>query len=165
MSLYEQWKKAAESLKKQEEYDAYWRAYFEKEKENYAQILEKKESVISGKLSEVANRFNMDPVTFAGFIDGINTSLVETVDLDSLTEDTDIKLQIDFEKLYYDMLDAKADWLYNLPQWEDVLSKERRNEIAKEYKQSRIAVSNKIGRNEPCPCGSGKKYKKCCGSN
>ena len=22
----------------------------------------------------------------------------------------------------------------------------------------------KIGRNEPCPCGSGKKYKKCCGS-
>jgi len=25
------------------------------------------------------------------------------------------------------------------------------------------AVSNKIGRNEPCPCGSGKKFKKCCG--
>jgi SWIM/SEC-C metal-binding protein len=23
----------------------------------------------------------------------------------------------------------------------------------------------KIGRNEPCPCGSGKKYKKCCGEN
>ncbi len=23
----------------------------------------------------------------------------------------------------------------------------------------------KIGRNEPCDCGSGKKYKKCCGSN
>jgi preprotein translocase subunit SecA len=26
------------------------------------------------------------------------------------------------------------------------------------------AVSNKIGRNDLCPCGSGKKYKKCCGS-
>jgi uncharacterized protein len=26
------------------------------------------------------------------------------------------------------------------------------------------AVSSKIGRNEPCPCGSGKKYKKCCGA-
>lgn len=24
------------------------------------------------------------------------------------------------------------------------------------------AVSNKVGRNEPCPCGSGKKSKKCC---
>ena len=23
----------------------------------------------------------------------------------------------------------------------------------------------KIGRNDPCPCGSGKKYKKCCGQN
>lgn len=26
------------------------------------------------------------------------------------------------------------------------------------------AVSQKVGRNEPCPCGSGKKYKKCCGA-
>ena len=25
--------------------------------------------------------------------------------------------------------------------------------------------SAKIGRNDPCPCGSGKKYKKCCGAN
>jgi preprotein translocase subunit SecA len=23
----------------------------------------------------------------------------------------------------------------------------------------------KVGRNDPCPCGSGKKYKKCCGRN
>lgn len=26
-----------------------------------------------------------------------------------------------------------------------------------------VVNENKIGRNEPCPCGSGKKYKKCCG--
>jgi uncharacterized protein YecA (UPF0149 family) len=25
------------------------------------------------------------------------------------------------------------------------------------------AATRKVGRNEPCPCGSGKKYKKCCG--
>ncbi|HTH17243.1 MAG TPA: YchJ family protein [Magnetospirillum sp.] len=25
-------------------------------------------------------------------------------------------------------------------------------------------VDNKVGRNDPCPCGSGKKYKKCCGA-
>jgi len=25
-------------------------------------------------------------------------------------------------------------------------------------------VDEKVGRNEPCPCGSGKKYKKCCGA-
>ena len=26
------------------------------------------------------------------------------------------------------------------------------------------AISQKVGRNEPCPCGSGKKHKKCCGA-
>jgi SWIM/SEC-C metal-binding protein len=26
------------------------------------------------------------------------------------------------------------------------------------------AISAKVGRNDPCPCGSGKKYKKCCGA-
>lgn len=27
-----------------------------------------------------------------------------------------------------------------------------------------VEQSPKIGRNQPCPCGSGRKYKKCCGS-
>jgi SWIM/SEC-C metal-binding protein len=26
-----------------------------------------------------------------------------------------------------------------------------------------VTVDKKVGRNEPCPCGSGMKYKKCCG--
>jgi hypothetical protein len=30
------------------------------------------------------------------------------------------------------------------------------------YKEKPIKVTNKIGRNDPCPCGSGKKYKHCC---
>ena len=30
-------------------------------------------------------------------------------------------------------------------------------------KQQPVRKSMKIGRNEPCPCGSGKKYKQCCG--
>ena len=29
----------------------------------------------------------------------------------------------------------------------------------------RIAASQRVGRNDPCPCGSGKKYKACCGKN
>ena len=27
-----------------------------------------------------------------------------------------------------------------------------------------VTAEEKVGRNEPCPCGSGKKYKKCCGT-
>ena len=33
--------------------------------------------------------------------------------------------------------------------------------IDREYKREPLKVGPKIGRNEPCPCGSGKKYKKC----
>ena len=58
------------------------------------------------------------------------------------------------------MLDAKADYLYNLPQWDGIFSVEKRKEIRKEWKDSKTIVKeNKIGRNDPCPCGSGKKYK------
>jgi uncharacterized protein YecA (UPF0149 family) len=28
-----------------------------------------------------------------------------------------------------------------------------------------VKKGEKVGRNDPCPCGSGKKYKKCCGAN
>jgi preprotein translocase subunit SecA len=34
-----------------------------------------------------------------------------------------------------------------------------------EEKRQPIRKEKKIGRNDPCPCGSGKKYKKCCGRN
>jgi preprotein translocase subunit SecA len=30
-------------------------------------------------------------------------------------------------------------------------------------KQRPVRVAEKVGRNDPCPCGSGKKYKRCCG--
>jgi hypothetical protein len=164
MTLYEQWKEEANKNKTQTEYDAYWAAYFEKEKANYEKILENKENLISGKLSEVASGFDMDPVTFAGFIDGINTSLIESIELETLTEESEIKLEIEYERLYFNMLAAKADWLYNLPQWDSILSEDKRSEISNAYKQSKIAVSSKVGRNDACPCGSGKKYKKCCGA-
>ncbi|MDZ4183036.1 MAG: SEC-C metal-binding domain-containing protein, partial [Candidatus Cloacimonadaceae bacterium] len=34
-----------------------------------------------------------------------------------------------------------------------------------EEKQRPVRVAEKVGRNDPCPCGSGKKYKKCCGKD
>lgn len=39
------------------------------------------------------------------------------------------------------------------------------NESAKRGKQQPISVGEKVGRNDPCPCGSGKKYKQCHGRN
>jgi preprotein translocase subunit SecA len=28
-----------------------------------------------------------------------------------------------------------------------------------------VRTGPKVGRNDPCPCGSGRKYKQCCGKN
>ena len=39
------------------------------------------------------------------------------------------------------------------------------NDTKEETKKTPKRVSKKIGRNDPCPCGSGKKYKNCCGKN
>lgn len=163
MALYNEWKDTAYSQSTQEEYNKFWGEYLPKEQKNYEYILENKDEVIEGSLAELSDKFNMDKITFTGFLDGINTSLINELDMDNLAEDSNINLKVDFEKLYYNMLEAKADWLYNLPQWDDILSPERRKEIKKDYNSTKTVVKGeKIGRNDPCPCGSGKKYKKCC---
>jgi SWIM/SEC-C metal-binding protein len=38
------------------------------------------------------------------------------------------------------------------------------SDLEKMLNPTKTAVSHKVGRNDPCPCGSGKKYKKCCGA-
>ena len=47
----------------------------------------------------------------------------------------------------------------------DIIEPEKQQEMLYEWRQSKIVRVDKVGRNEPCPCGSGKKYKKCCGKN
>jgi len=164
MKLYEQWENIAHQERDEKAHKEFWTTYFEAEKNNYEYILENKLDKLSGTVKELAEKFGMDSVTFSGFLGGIETSLTNTIDLANLTEESQIELSIDFKKLYFNMLDAKADWLYELPQWDDILSVEERKEITKEFKKSKTYVKEEpeIERNAPCPCGSGKKYKKCC---
>ena len=121
--------------------------------------------VDDGKAGELAKGFDMSEAVFGGFLDGINTSLKSELDIDSIEADTEIVLDIDFEKLYFNMHEAKADWLYGLKEWNNVLSEEKRREITKAWRVSKqfINTEAKVGPNDPCPCGSGKKFKKCCG--
>ncbi|MBR4079952.1 MAG: SEC-C domain-containing protein [Christensenellaceae bacterium] len=165
MALYEQWTNRCEAANYSAEMQAaYWNEYFNAETQNYKKILANSDKLYEGTLAELAKEFDMEPVVFCGFIDGINSSLVAEYDLDTLEEDSAVALKVDFEKLYYNMLDAKAKWLYELGEWEGVLSVEKRKEITKTWRLDHQAVSTKtVGRNDPCPCGSGKKYKKCCG--
>ena len=43
------------------------------------------------------------------------------------------------------------------------LKEEYENDFYEEAEELYVREEPKIGRNDPCPCGSGKKYKKCCG--
>jgi preprotein translocase subunit SecA len=164
MSLYQRWNELVDSHRSQRDVNDFWESYFDKEKECYTTILARQNWNLEGRVAELAQAFEMDPVWFAGFLDGMNTSLTEQLNIEELELDTQVQATIKPEKLYFNMLNAKADWLYNLPQWDSILSAERRKELNQEYRSSKMARSTKVGRNEPCPCGSGKKYKKCCGA-
>lgn len=164
MSLYSDWNEFAQQERTPVDNQRFWDEYFAAETENYKKILQDPATPYAGTLAELADTFEMDAVTFTGFLDGINTSLKKELDLESVKPTTKLSLDVDLEKLYFNMLNAKADWLYNLPEWDNLLSSDRRKEIAKEYRASKMYVKeNTTGRNDPCPCGSGKKFKKCCG--
>lgn len=166
MSLYNEWKSLAYEQENEEALTELWKTYCDIEKGIYEKILSDPTKKVQGTIEELAKEFEVEPVYFMGFLDGINDSLNKSLDLETLESSSSIELDISLEKLYYNMLAAKAEWLYTLPQWDDILTEERRKEITKEYKASKTIVKGeKIGRNEPCPCGSGKKYKKCCGAN
>lgn len=167
MTLYEQWQNMCNMAKTPQQMQEYWNSYFAMETENYKKILSDVSVVHKGKLSELAQEFGMTDVVFTGFIDGINSSLAhEPYELSELTDDTEISLDIDLEKLFYNMVDCKANWLYELPEWDNILTREKRDELIRAWRKAGQAVSTKtVGRNDPCPCGSGKKYKKCCGKN
>ena len=166
-SLLEQWRQTAydQELSKSQ-LEAFWGTYFNIEKNIYEQLLEEPEVEVKGTVKELAEKYGQEVLTMVGFLDGINDSLKEANPIETMTEDTVVSLAYDTEKLYKNMVDAKADWLYELPQWEKIYDEETRKRLYREQKQSgTIRKEKKIGRNDPCPCGSGKKYKKCCGKN
>lgn len=164
MALLEAWRDGAYGKDMNtKEGKLFWGNYFAVEKGIYEKLLAQPEAVI-GTVKELAERFGTTVFLMAGFLDGINDSLVTPNPIEEMEEDTVVSLAYDKEKLYYNMVAAKADWLYGLPEWDGLLSEERRKELYKEQKKSGTVVKDKkVGRNDPCPCGSGKKYKFCCG--
>lgn len=165
MSLLTDWRKFAyETERTPQEQQALWTKYFTIEQGIYEKLLSTPGEVVSGTVKELADKFGCELAAMVGFLDGINDSLKSANPIEEMTADTTVSLDYDPEKLYYNMVAAKADWLYGLSQWDAILPEERRKELYKEQKNSgTIHVEKKPGRNDPCPCGSGKKYKHCCG--
>lgn len=143
-----------------------WADYFQKEKEIYAQLLKNPDEVVEGTVKELAEKYGIDVMTMVGFLDGINDSLKEANPIEEMEEDTKVSLGFEKELLYKNMVAADADWLYGLEEWNDIFDEETRKKLYKEQKESTtIHKGPKVYPNDPCPCGSGKKYKKCCGKN
>ena len=118
-----------------------WTNYFTIEKGIYEKILSNPTEVVEGTVKELAEKYGTEVLIMTGFLDGINESLKGYENpIDTMTEDTVVKIEID---------------------------PETRTELYKKQKASGTVrrQGHKIYPNDPCPCGSGKKYKKCCGRN
>lgn len=164
-TLLEQWRNIAyDESADRGQLQRFWGTYFQIEKEIYEQLLTNPDEEVKGTVKELAGKYGQEVLTMVGFLDGIDESLKEPNPIETMDENTEVSLAFDKEKLYKNMVAAKADWLYELPQWKEIYSEEELKKLYKEQKESTtIRKEKKIGRNDPCPCGSGKKYKKCCG--
>lgn len=165
MALLKKWRdKAYSETANKGDLQRLWADYFQKEKDIYAELLKNSDEEVKGTVKELAEKYSIDIMTMTGFLDGINDSLKTPNPIEEMEEDTQVSLLFDKELLYKNMVAAGADWLYELPEWEEIFDEEKRKELYREQKLSTtIRKPAKVYPNDPCPCGSGKKYKKCCG--
>ena len=166
-TLLEKWRNSAYSeTTDRKQLQELWNDYFEKEKGIYQKLLKKPEEVVTGTVAELAKKYKVSQMIMVGFLDGINDSLKNPNPIETMEADTEVNLGFDTELLYKNMVAAGADWLYGLEEWNKIFSEEKQKELYKEQKASQtIRKDAKVYPNDPCPCGSGKKYKKCCGKN
>lgn len=142
MSLLSQWRDYAYGFDdRTPEGKQFWFDYFQAEKGIYEIILANpKADPVKGTVKALAEKFEVSIQTMIGFLDGIDDSLITSNNLDEVTEDSEVTLGIDYEKLYMNMVGCNAEWLYTLPAWDKILTQEKRDELYKKEKTSRTLV-------------------------
>lgn len=75
-----------------------------------------------------------------------------------------------FEDLIQSIQEDTVKFLYHIQIKDNMIQREQvakpiSTNVDAEEKKQPVVKGKKVGRNDPCPCGSGKKYKKCCGAN
>ena len=112
-TLLEQWKDIAyDESADRATLQRFWGTYFQIEKEIYEQLLSNPDEEVKGTVKELAEKYGQEVLTMVGFLDGIDESLKEPNPIETMDEDTVVSLAFDKEKLYKNMVAAKADWLY-----------------------------------------------------
>ena len=126
MALLQQWRDMAyDQQADKAKLQQFWAIYFTKEKDIYAELLKNPDELVRGTVKELAEKFGVDIMTMTGFLDGINDSLVIPNPIEEMEEDTVVTLAYDKELLYKNMVDAKADWLYGLPMWDNIFDEDK----------------------------------------
>nr|WP_307774920.1 SEC-C metal-binding domain-containing protein [uncultured Cetobacterium sp.] len=133
-----------------EEYKSYWNYFFIEKTQDVADLIA---LLMKHKLQGAQIGFEI-------------TSIIDKIKNNKTTEE----IVNDFnERVEFDSLNSSKAFVAivtnianTLPLWS--LKGFSRSETSNEVKTPSVTRTvNKIGRNEPCTCGSGKKYKKCCG--
>jgi len=165
MTLYEKWLSSAYD-KNGKIIKKCWDVYIPLEKAVYEKILSDRLTHIEGSITDLSERFRMTPEQVIGFLDGINEALDEPLELKELTEDSGVTLNFTFERLYKKMVEYRAEHLCELQEWDGIFDDEARRLMYRDQRNATtIRKDVKVGRNDLCPCGSGKKYKNCCGAH
>lgn len=146
-TLLNQWRNRAFDLnKKQQETQKFWDKFSQDEKKCYIKLFEINKSPIIGTVEYFSKLFNVDYITFIGFLDGINDSLKIPNNLEELKIDSSVILDYNKDILYENMLNAN----YDMSIWGDYKSTLSPQEQAYNNEMAREAL------NKPkCPtCGS-----------
>ena len=127
MALLQEWRDVAYSQEADKaQLQKFWTNYFLIEKGIYEKLLTNPDEVVRGTVKDLADKFEVDVMTMVGFLDGINDSLKVQNPIEEMDENTEVNLGFDKEMLYKNMVDAKADWLYELPQWDEIFTEEQK---------------------------------------
>ena len=93
MTLYETWLASA-YYRNGRTNERTWADYIPREQAIYEDIIGNKLTSLSGTVTELAERYNVPKAYIAGFVDGINETQPEKIELETLTDDTQILLLI-----------------------------------------------------------------------
>ncbi len=110
------------------------------------------------KQNSTLNAFLIASLTGLDAVESLNeirdAYLSDDIDLDVMGDIEDAEIALGLRPKRQDMFD-ELDFPYDIFDFEN-----QNSEISDEVPF--VNLNHKPGRNEPCPCGSGKKYKKCC---
>ena len=108
MALFKDWQDFADKKSAEPGAEQYWTQYFLRERDFYEKLL-KGEAPKSGTVQALADHFGVDIIEMTGYLDGINESLKAENDLENMTAETEVSLDYEPEKLYYNMVGAKVN--------------------------------------------------------